>query len=177
MSYQANDFANRIVKAQTNLQTLKSSQIIGGDNMGYHEYNIDGVSLSIPNRSYKQIAIVVEASSAFPLVSIQTDIYENGNQVVNCSALNTPIPYNTGSSSLLRYEFIQPDSLVTAFWANGFNLQGKDIYFNDPAYYSYVIYVDNYSGSTVGLDIKNIRIRSSHRAACFCTTFDEGNLL
>lgn len=175
MSYQANDFANRIVKAQTSLQALKSSQIIGGDNMSYHEYNINGVSLSIPHQNYKYIAIVVEATSAFPLVSIQTDIYENGNQIMNCNG-SCPIPNNGNRSSLLRYAFIQTDSLITVFWANGFNIQGKSINFNDPTYYIYAIETSNYSGNTVQFEIRNIKIKSSHRATCFCTTFDEGDL-
>lgn len=172
MSYQAQpDLAQRLVKAQQELKSLKATQILGGENMGYREYHIDGGEVTLGRYGYGAVAIVVWANGSFPLASVELDIYENGT-LIKTPWANAPRPYGAAGQGNVNYTFCQQDNAAGLMWANEFIVEdrGGEFSFSNPRCFGYLIEMNNRTQDSRTVRFDNIKIRCTHEAECFFTT-------
>lgn len=172
MSYQVQaDLVKRVVNAQQELKSLKTTQILGGENMGYYEYNISGGSVTLGRYGTSWVAIVVWTNGAFPLASIELDIYENDTLIKNPWA-NAPRPYGAAGSGNVSYTFCQQDNAAGLMWMDDYYVEdrGTKYSFSDPRCFGYLIEMHSRVTDSRTIRFDNIKIRCTHEAMCFFTT-------
>lgn len=170
MSFQSEtNLTNRVVKAQEELKKLKATQIIGGEGMGYYEYRLDGGAYNLANRNYWGFFIFFAAISEFPLLSVEYELYENGNRVMNPFG-GAPIPYDGAKNSLCVYTGYERETIGPAIWVGkiDYKVNGRIISTEDPSCGIWALEMSNQSGSTVKIEIKNIKIRSTLPGVAYC---------
>lgn len=172
-SLSENNISNRIVKAQEELKRLKATQIIGGEGMGYYEYGLDGGEYNLGNRGTWGFFIFFVAVSDFPLLSVEYEMYENDNRIMN-PRTNSPAPYNASKSSICTYNAYERETIGPALWVGqiDYKVNGRIISTADPACGIWVTEMTNYSGNTVKIGFKNIKIRSTLPGVAYCRFAD-----
>ena len=165
------DIARRIVKAQEELKSLKATQIIGGDNMGYYEYPVPDYNFTLEGRYGKELVFIFACDTAFPLCSVEFRIYENykpnpwqGN----------PAPDGASKDSDCIYTFIDGELLPSYWWADDVTITtaGRTFDSSDPKCVMFMVSVANRTTSTVNVSFRNIRFRTTHPGVTFV---DEAN--
>ena len=173
MSSQSDNLVKRIIDAQEELRKLKATQIIGGEGMGYYEYPLEGGEYNIANRGTWAFFIFFVAVSDFPLMSVEYELYENNNRVRNPLGA-APAPYGGASSSICRYSFLERETIGPSIWVGqvDYQVDGRVISTGDPACGIWMTEFQNYSGNTVKVSFRNIKIRSTLPGVACCRFAD-----
>ena len=176
MSSQPNDLVHRVIKAQNDIRYLKTSQILGGDNFGFHLYTPQPISGSIAYRGYKNFVILIYSTNNFPLVSVELDLYENGNRVVYPYSNIIP-PYGESPSSLMTWNFIEQLSIPNwGYGTEGLKYVGRNYMLDDPRVKIFAIELENNrSNSTKTYRIDNIKVRCTSDAIVFAGEVQESD--
>lgn len=173
MSFQrTQDIAARLVKAEEELKRLKTSQIIGGENMGYFEYIVPNLSHTVaPRLQEGQMAwalLVFDCSTPFPLVSMELDVYENGVYKPNPYMMNGTA-YGATRDSACIYTFLAQENAAASYWEREivYNIAGKQISSSEPRNYFYQVSFTNRTDASVTVELRNIKIRTSHSGVVY----------
>lgn len=160
--------ATKIARFREKIKRLKATQIIGGDNMGYYEYTTQNASYTLNAHSGVEFYIIVEAEKPFPLVSVELDLYENGELRKNPYSANS-IPYNASRYSTLSYNFID----LSTSGNYDHNVRVDSIWYStdSPNTHIELVTAGNYNNPATTVELKNIKIRTTCPAKCFIYTY------
>lgn len=168
---------NRLVKAQMSLQQLKATQIIGGDNMQCHFYDLPTVTGSLDYHQYHNQLLFIYSKVPFPLVSLEYELWENdGGWVKRLYPYGGIAPYGQANLSSMNYEFVGNESITNYTWgAKTVTIGGVTYNLNDPNLYLFLTVVNNSrTNSTKQYKFDKIKVRCSSLATVMMVKIDDG---